>query len=93
MMPVSIGVVSVLQDGRRKKYTVSEGIFYFENNKATLLADNIEDVDTIDLKRAREAEARAREKLLNSVKDGDIHRAEVALMKAINRINAKESDE
>ena len=93
MMPVSIGVVSVLQDGRRKKYTVSEGIFYFENNKATLWADNIEDVDTIDLKRAREAEARAREQLLNSVKDSDIHRAEVALMKAINRINAKENDE
>ena len=93
MLPISIGVVSVLEeDNVRRRYTVSEGIFYIGNNRATLLADNIEDVDLIDIDRARASEARARERLEHVDRDADIHRAEIALLKAINRIKAKESD-
>lgn len=92
MLPLSIGVVSILEENGRKRYTVSEGVFYFENNKGTLLADSIEDVDAIDIDRARVAEAKAREKLRNSDNDLDIDKAQIALLKAINRIKAKESD-
>ena len=70
MLPISIGVVSVLEeDNVRRRYTVSEGIFYIGNNRA-----------------------RARERLEHVDRDADIHRAEIALLKAINRIKAKESD-
>ena len=93
MTPVSLGVVSVLEEDKRRRYTVSEGMFYFGNNRATLLADNIEDVELIDLDRAKAAEAKARERLKSSDQDADIHRAEIALLKAINRIKAKESDD
>ncbi len=93
MLPISIGVVSVLEeDNVRRRYTVSEGIFYIGNNRATLLADNIEDVDLIDIDRARASEAKARQRLEHSDRDADIHRAQIALLKAINRIKAKESD-
>ena len=92
MLPVSIGVLSITSEAGVKKYTVSEGIFYFENNKGTLLADSIEDVEYIDIKRAKEAVERARQRLETSDTDSDIYRAEVALKKAINRINAKENE-
>ncbi len=92
MFPVSIGVVAITDASGVKKYTVSDGIFYFENNKGTLLADSIEDVEYIDIKRAKEAVERARQRLETSDTDSDIYRAEVALKKAINRIDAKEND-
>lgn len=92
MLPLSIGVVSILEESGRKRYTCSEGVFYFENNKGTLLADSIEDVDAIDINRAKAAEAKAREKIRNSDNDLDIDKAQIALLKAINRIKAKESD-
>ncbi|MBQ1340959.1 MAG: ATP synthase F1 subunit epsilon [Erysipelotrichaceae bacterium] len=92
MLPISIGVVSILEESGRKRYTCSEGVFYFENNKGTLLADSIEDVDAIDINRAKAAEAKAREKIRNSDNDLDIDKAQIALLKAINRIKAKESD-
>ena len=92
MLPLSIGVVSILEESGRKRYTCSEGVFYFENNKGTLLADSIEDVDAIDIYRAKAAEAKAREKIRSSDNDLDIDKAQIALLKAINRIKAKESD-
>ena len=92
MLPLSIGVVSILEESGRKRYTCSEGVFYFENNKGTLLADSIEDVDAIDIDRAKAAEAKAREKIRSSDNDLDIDKAQIALLKAINRIKAKESD-
>ena len=92
MLPVSIGVLSITSEAGVKKYTVSEGVFFFENNKGTLLADSIEDVEYIDIERAKEAVERARQRLETSDTDSDIYRAEVALKKAINRINAKENE-
>ena len=59
MLPLTIGVVSILEENGRKRYTCSEGVFYFENNKGTLLADSIEDVDAIDINRAKAAELRS----------------------------------
>jgi F-type H+-transporting ATPase subunit epsilon len=78
MFPVSIGVVAITDASGVKKYTVSDGIFYFENNKGTLLADSIEDVEYIkaeelDIKDAkveeilRKAEKQA-DKILNDIK-------------------------
>ena len=92
MLPISIGVVSILEENGRKRYTCSEGVFYFEDNKGTLLADSIEDVEAIDINRARAAEAKARERIRSSDNDLDIDKAQIALLKAINRIKAKESD-
>ena len=92
MLPLTIGVVSIMEENGRKRYTCSEGVFYFENSKGTLLADSIEDVDAIDINRAKAAEAKARERIKNSDNDLDIDKAQIALLKAINRIKAKESD-
>ena len=88
MTPVSIGIVNTLENGAKKRYTVSEGMFYFENNEATLLCDAVEDVDDLDINRARLKEQRARERLKTASSESDLRRAEIALNIAINRIKA-----
>ncbi len=92
MLPIDIGILFVVEKGRRKKYTVTEGMFYFENNEATLLTGTVEDVELIDIARARAAQARAEERLKNSQSEYEIRRASIALRKAINRIDAAEID-
>ncbi len=92
MTPVIIGVVETSAGGVKTRYTVSDGMFYFEDNEATLLADTIEDVSEIDIVRARQAEERARKILESSSEEFDIDRARIALQKAINRINAANED-
>ena len=55
----------------------------------TLIANVIESQDEIDLKRAQEAEKRARERLAKDGNGLDIKRAELALKKALVRENVK----
>ena len=92
MIPVEIGIMETVADGQKKRYAISDGMFYFENNQATLLADTIEDTSEIDRDRARLAQQRAQEKLESSSEEFEIERARIALQKAINRINAAEND-
>lgn len=92
MIPVDIGVMHIVEKGVRKRYAVSEGIFYFENNKATMLVDSVEDVSIIDVERARRAKERAEERLRVAQSESDILRAQIALKKAINRIRAIDDD-
>lgn len=92
MTPVDIGVMYLTENGKNKKYTVDGGMFYFENNEATLLTGSVEDVEFIDIARARASQLKAEERLRNSQTEYDINRARIALNKAINRINAKESE-
>ena len=92
MIPVEIGIMETVADGQKKRYAISDGMFYFENNRATLLADTIEDTSEIDRQRARLAQKKAQKKLETSSEEFEIERARVALQKAINRINAAEGD-
>ena len=88
MTPLDIGVITIRQDGREKKYTITDGIFYFENNEATIMTSAFEDVENIDIERAMAAQQKALERLAAGGKDSDIERAHIALAKAINRIKA-----
>jgi F-type H+-transporting ATPase subunit epsilon len=65
---------------------VSNGFFEVAGNKARLLAEVGERADEIDVERARAAEKRARERLLESRRpDIDLVRAEAALRRAVAR--------
>lgn len=73
-------------NGKRNEYAVSGGFLEVSGNIATVLADAIETPEDIDLERARQAEARARERLARrSHSDIDEARAEAALARALNR--------
>ena len=69
---------------------VSGGFIEVSDNKVTILADAVETTDEIDIKRAKSARDRAKDRIgkKSSGADTDINidRAQVALLRALNRL-------
>lgn len=91
-MPVFISLKSsplkfLNEFDKKKKYAVAGGFLYFENNEALFLVDAIEGKGDIDIERARRAYRRARERLEKRDSTTNMKRAELALVRAINRIH------
>ena len=84
---LEISRLETKEEGKKKQYAIAGGMLYFENNVATILVDSIESQEEIDEQRALAAKSRAEERLNRKDPNVDIRRAEVALHKAINRIN------
>lgn len=77
-------------DKDRYKFAVGGGFVYVDgDNTVTLIVNDIESPEEIDLRRAEEAKARAEERLKSKDPNLDYQRAEVALKKAITRIHVK----
>ena len=87
VMMLEISRLDTKEEGKKKQYAIAGGMLYFENNVATILVDSIESKEEIDEQRALAAKSRAEERLNRKDPNVDIRRAEVALHKAINRIN------
>ena len=90
-VPIFLGLVPcrlVLKDTEDKKweYAIAGGFFHLENNKAILLTDAIEGKGDIDLERAKRAYRRARERLEKKDSKTNMKRANLALVRAMNRI-------
>lgn len=81
-----IGKMTCDEDGKRNYYAVNGGLFYFRNNTAEILTDAIENKEDIDLERAEHAKERAEERIRSNDPNIDLKCAEIALKKAINRI-------
>ncbi|MCR5300257.1 MAG: ATP synthase F1 subunit epsilon [Erysipelotrichaceae bacterium] len=81
-----------MEEEKREAYAISGGVLYFHNNQCMILTPTIENVNDIDLERAIKAKERAERRLARAVNDEnvDMARAQVALQRAINRINAKQ---
>lgn len=86
---LQISKLEVVDGEDVKEYAVSGGMFQFKDNQVTILTDSVEGEEEIDLKRAEEAKLRAERRLQNQDSDINMRRAEIALQKAINRINVK----
>jgi F-type H+-transporting ATPase subunit epsilon len=89
-------IISTLEAGRIKVVKEDDSVLYFAtgggtvevlNNKALVLADSIEEIDAIDVDRAKQALSRAKNRLSSPDKSKiDVARAEAALARAMNRI-------
>ena len=76
----------IIQDGSVKNCALHSGFSEILQDKVTILADSCEYGDEIDVVRAKEAKERAEKRL--SQKDGvDIARAELALRRALVRLD------
>ena len=85
-----IGKMTTVESGKRMEYAVTGGLFYFRDNKAEIMVDDaIENKDEIDVERAIAAKIRAEQRLQSNDKNVDQVRAEIALKKALNRLNVK----
>ena len=83
------GIMTIRDASGQSRYAVSGGFVEVLRHQATVLAETIERVEDIDFNRAREAEARARQRL-ESEENIDIARAQASLARALNRIRAVE---
>jgi len=90
--PLGIGAVRLKKENSTKLVAVSGGFLEIRPEKVTILAQSAERSTEIDLSRAQESAKRA-EALLQARKDEiDYKRAELALKRAMNRINVYEGN-
>ena len=52
VMPLSMGVIETCKDKILSHFAVNNGVMYFENNQAVIIADSVLDVEDIDIPRA-----------------------------------------
>ncbi|AQU80295.1 MULTISPECIES: F0F1 ATP synthase subunit epsilon [Planococcus] len=90
--PLGIGAVRLKKDNSTELVAVNGGFLEIRPEKVTILAQSAERATEIDLSRAQESAKRA-EALLQANKDEiDFKRAELALKRAMNRINVYEGN-
>jgi F-type H+-transporting ATPase subunit epsilon len=86
---LGIGRLIVREAGKQPAlYACSGGICEVSEKGVVILADTVEAGPEINVERAKEAEQRARERLQRRMPDIDVHRAQIALARAINRLKA-----
>lgn len=81
--------VTYTEGGQKKKATTLGGFVEVTKDKVIILTDASELQDEIDIERAQKAKERAEKRLAQKGSDIDHVRAEIALKKAIARINLK----
>lgn len=79
------GVMKITKDGEGKEAALLDGFVEILQDRVTVLAEACEWPDEIDENRAKEAKIRAERRL--SEGDGDLARAEMALRRALIRID------
>ena len=82
------GVVKIHNDGQVKKAAVMGGFIEIQKDRITVMAENAEWPEEIDVERAKAAKKRAEERLHDRNADVDVVRAEAALKRAMARIRA-----
>ncbi|MDA8353768.1 MAG: F0F1 ATP synthase subunit epsilon [Firmicutes bacterium] len=90
--PLAITAVRVKKDEEEFLVAVSGGFIEVRGGTVTVLAETAELPDEIDVDRAEAAKKRAEERLADKQKEGiDFRRAEIALMKAKNRLRVSQN--
>lgn len=98
LTPLAIGEIRVKRSKEMKErmdhIAISGGYIEFSKNHATIIADAAERARNIDVSRAQAAKERAEQKIAKAREEHNEHsfdRAEIALQRAINRINVHNS--
>lgn len=84
---LAISKMNLQTEQGKEEYALAGGMLYFKENVATILTDAIEKKEDIDIDRAKAALQRAEERLQRNHENDDHKRAEIALKKAMNRVN------
>lgn len=87
--PLRIGKVRILQDGEERIAAVVDGYISVIEDQTTIVTEAAEWPDEINVERAREAKIRAERRLKERKEHIDVDRAELALKRAINRLDLK----
>ena len=91
--PLTIGAIKLNKaDGKTEYAAVNGGFIEVRPEKISILSPSAEVASSIDLARAKEALARAEQRLQSKQDNVDFKRAELALQRAMNRINVHEGN-
>ena len=89
MTPLAIGVSKYVKGSEARYISTLGGIFQVKNNEVLILTDEAEFGEDIDIPRAKASKERAEARIAKQTQDDvDIHRAEIALAKALARMKA-----
>lgn len=84
LVSLGVGEIKIDKSGNTEYLATSGGVLDFKNNKAQLLLESVEKASEIDLERAEKSQSRAKDRLKD--KKSNRVRAEISLMKALNRL-------
>jgi F-type H+-transporting ATPase subunit epsilon len=85
------GLVKVNIDNNKILFfATGGGTVEVNNNNVLVLADSLEDVESIDFERAGRSMERAKQRIEGKLPETDLDRAQAALKRAINRIRIVE---
>lgn len=85
--PLSINAVRLKRGNTEDKLAVNGGFMEVRPDKVTILAQSAEKPSDIDIERAKQAKERAERRLQSRQDHIDMLRAELALRRALNRLN------
>ncbi|CDO05054.1 F-type ATPase epsilon subunit [Oceanobacillus picturae] len=85
--PLSIGAVRLKRDNGIERLSINGGFMEVRPDKVTILAQSAELPADIDIERAKEAKSRAEGRLQSKQDNVDFQRAELALKRALNRLD------
>lgn len=85
--PLEIGAVRLNKDSSTERVAVSGGFLEVRPDQVTILAQSAELAEDIDTARAIEAKKRAEARLQQKQEDLDAKRADLALRRAMNRLD------
>ena len=83
---LAVGTITYRNSGYVHHIALAWGFAEVLPDKVTILAENAERADEIDVKRAQEAKERAEQRLKSSNKETDYERAQNALQRAETRL-------
>lgn len=81
------GILRIKKTDGNREAALHDGFVQIQKDKVTILAESCEWPDEIDVNRANEARERAERRLKSGKKEVDMLRAEMALKKALIRID------
>lgn len=84
------GIVTITEADGQRHAAIHSGFIEVLQDKVTIMAEIAEWPDEIDVNRAKEAQIRAERRLQMKDPQMNIHRAEIALRKAMVRLELKE---
>lgn len=88
-MLIAPGVLTITEADGQKKAAIHSGFMEILQDKITILAEVVEWPEEIDVNRAKEAQIRAERRLKMRDPQVNVNRAEIALRKAMVRLELK----
>lgn len=87
---LGVGDLRLRHQDQWAHFALAGGILHVRDGEVVIMADTIEKAEEIDFDRARAAIERARDRLASRTPDTDLRRAELSLLRAVNRLRVGE---